>query len=75
MTNEERNRIEKLKNLLHDDGMTIDDVMLLYEAKDQSNILFHSNEQKFNRSKGTNQSILDDLKIYKLSLQSAELKS
>ncbi|CAG8509520.1 4038_t:CDS:2 [Funneliformis mosseae] len=72
LTDEELNCIENLKDFLRDVKMTIDDIKLLREMRDNSNTLFHSNRQSLMEAQTRlNNPLPDDLKIYKIPLQKA----
>ncbi|CAB4420547.1 unnamed protein product [Rhizophagus irregularis] len=51
LNNEEKECIEKLKGLLKNVDMTLDDFKLLHEVKSKSNMMFHRNNQVLKAAK------------------------
>ena len=72
LTNQENECIEELKILLNGIGMSLDDIKLLRQMKDKSNVGFHSNDQSLGEAKLLlNSPIPDEMNRYKPPLQKA----
>ncbi|POG61707.1 hypothetical protein GLOIN_2v1486009 [Rhizophagus irregularis DAOM 181602=DAOM 197198] len=72
LNNEEKECIEKLKGLLKNVDMMLDDFKLLHEVKSKSNMMFHRNNQDLKAAKlQLNDTVLDGVKIYKPPIKKA----
>ncbi|CAB5348871.1 unnamed protein product [Rhizophagus irregularis] len=73
LNNEEKECIEKLKGLLKNVDMMLDDFKLLHEVKSKSNMMFHHNNQDLKAAKlQLNDTVQDGVKIYKPPIKTLE---